>query len=132
MLSSEPNTSPLPCLLELHRPCRPCRPRAHTSSFLVPIHLRSVDVYSFAMIFFYMVSGRPPFMNMDGLEAVKAAAMEKKRPELPRLRPLSPALAELLTSTWCSEASERLTFDVVSVLACETAHGCLPQLEHAA
>lgn len=75
---------------------------------------RSVDVYSFSMIFFYMLRGQPPFLSLDGVQAAKAAAIEKARPNIPTSATFAPPLAELLRTTWCDVPSERLTFQQVS------------------
>mmetsp|Transcript_33795 Transcript_33795/g.109206 ORF Transcript_33795/g.109206 Transcript_33795/m.109206 type:complete len:145 (-) Transcript_33795:465-899(-) len=74
---------------------------------------RSVDVYSFSMIFFYMLRGQPPFLSLDGVQAAKAAAIEKARPNIPTSATFAPPLAELLRTTWCDVPSERLTFQQV-------------------
>ncbi len=47
-------------------------------------YTETVDIYSFAMIFYYLVSGRPPWESLSGLDAVVKAAVEADRPILNR------------------------------------------------
>ena len=44
----------------------------------------TVDVYSYAMIQYNLMDGRPPWPNLNGAVAVKKAAVEGERPILPR------------------------------------------------
>lgn len=44
----------------------------------------TVDVYSYAMIFFYLLDGKPPWPYLNGVVAVKKAAEEGDRPPIPR------------------------------------------------
>lgn len=43
-------------------------------------YTETVDVYSFAMIFYYLLAGRPPWQELNGLKAVIKAATEADRP----------------------------------------------------
>jgi hypothetical protein len=72
---------------------------------------RPVDVYSFAMILFYMLDGAPPWADLDGVAAVRAAALKHERPPIPRHWDLS--LQELLRSTWADEPRARPSFAAV-------------------
>src|SRR6056297_1292020 len=91
---------------------------------------RSVDVYSFSMIFFYMLCGQPPFLCMDGIQAAKAAALEKTRPIMPTSAAFDAPLVELLHATWCDEPSERVTFEQVrhppGIVSSPTVFFCAP------
>eukprot|EP00798_Chlamydomonas_sp_ICE-L_P023673 gene23673-9209_t len=40
-----------------------------------------VDTYGFAMIFYQLLEGIPPFFKMEPMEAARAAALDHKRPE---------------------------------------------------
>ena len=42
------------------------------------------DVYSFAMICYYLLRLKPPFYNMNGIDAARSAALEYQRPSLSR------------------------------------------------
>ncbi len=44
----------------------------------------TVDIYSFAMILYYLTSGRPPWQSLSGLSAVIKAAVEGDRPIIHR------------------------------------------------
>ena len=47
-------------------------------------YTETVDVYSYAMIFFYMLRSTPPWAGLSGLDAVTAAAVDGERPLIPR------------------------------------------------
>jgi serine/threonine protein kinase len=72
---------------------------------------RPVDVYSFAMILYYMLEGAPPWPDLDGVAAVRAAALKHERPPIPRHWDLS--LQELLRSAWADEPRARPSFAAV-------------------
>jgi len=65
-------------------------------------------VYSFAMIFFYLLTGRPPWPNLPGLTAVKKAAELGDRPNIPR--DLDVRLQNLLKECWDDNAMVRPSF----------------------
>lgn len=46
---------------------------------------KKVDVYSFAMIIYQLFEGRPPFAEMDPVEAARLAAISGRRPQLFKL-----------------------------------------------
>ena len=58
-----------------------------------------------------MLSNQPPFSNLQGMEAVKFAAEELRRPLLPAQ--LNPSLNFLVTSSWADNPSERPSFSEV-------------------
>ena len=58
----------------------------------------TVDVYSFAMILFYLLVGRPPWPTLSGVEAVKRAAEDGDRPTIPRH--LDERMQKLLKDAW--------------------------------
>ena len=72
---------------------------------------RPVDVYSFAMILFYMLAAEPPWLELDGLRAVKLAATEKDRPPIPRW--IDKQLAELIRNAWADDPVSRPSFTAV-------------------
>ena len=47
-------------------------------------YTETVDVYSYAMIFYYMLDGKPPWPFLNGLVAVRKASNEGDRPPIPR------------------------------------------------
>ena len=74
------------------------------------VYTEKVDVYSWGMILYQMLSGHPPFVGLDGLSACRAAA-KGDRPAAPG--GASPKLKELLRLTWDETASERPPFSAV-------------------
>jgi serine/threonine protein kinase len=68
----------------------------------------TVDVYSYAMIVFYLLVGRPPWPNISGMNAVKKASEEGDRPNIPRDMDLR--LQALLKECWNENASRRPRF----------------------
>ena len=72
----------------------------------------TVDVYSFSMIFFYLLIGRPPWPALPGLEAVRKAALEGDRPNIPR--DVDVRLQALLKETWDDNPSVRPAFSKIS------------------
>jgi serine/threonine protein kinase len=71
----------------------------------------TVDVYSFAMILFYLLVGRPPWPNVSGINAVKKASEEGDRPNVPR--DLDVRMQNLLKECWHEHASSRPPFSVI-------------------
>lgn len=71
-----------------------------------------MDIYSYAMIFFYLVTGRPPWPTLPGLEAVKRAAEEGDRPNIPR--DLDARLQGLLKECWDDNPSVRPPFSQIT------------------
>jgi len=72
----------------------------------------TVDVYSFAMIFFYLLIGRPPWPTLPGLEAVRKAALEGDRPNIPR--DVDVRLQSLLKDAWDDNPKVRPPFSKIS------------------
>lgn len=72
---------------------------------------RPVDVYSFAMIFYNMLVGEPPWPELDGMEAVRLAAMERDRPQVPRH--IANELANLCRAAWADDPRSRPSFTAV-------------------
>merc|ERR1719491_1894282 len=46
-------------------------------------YCQTVDVYSYAMIFYYLLRSTPPWAGLSGLDAVKKAAVDGERPLIP-------------------------------------------------
>jgi len=72
---------------------------------------RPVDVYSFAMITYNMLVGEPPWPELPGLEAAKAAALTSSRPDVPRHWDAN--LGTLLRSCWADAPRGRPSFMAV-------------------
>lgn len=68
----------------------------------------TVDVYSYAMIFYYLLSGRPPWATMNGLMAVERAANDGDRPNIPR--DWDERLSRLLQQCWDENPQARPSF----------------------
>lgn len=69
----------------------------------------TVDIYSYAMIFFYLLDGRPPWPTLNGLEAVRRASDEGDRPIVPRH--WDQRLQAILTDCWDENRNARPTFN---------------------
>lgn len=82
--------------------------------FLHQAYNETVDVYSYAMIFFYLLTSRPPWPTLSGLDAVQRAAVHGERPAIPRSIDLR--LASLLREGWDENAAGRPPFGRVLTL----------------
>ena len=71
---------------------------------------RPVDVYSFAMIVHYMLSGEPPWPHLDGLRAVQGAS-KSDRPIVERHWDVK--LCQLLIAAWHDAPGQRPSFSAV-------------------
>jgi serine/threonine protein kinase len=69
----------------------------------------SADVYSFAMILFTLLDGRPPWPNMNGIKAATLAAERGERPELDDK--WDPRLRLLISECWKGEPTDRPNFE---------------------
>ncbi|KAL9186070.1 hypothetical protein ACHAXT_005308 [Thalassiosira profunda] len=74
-------------------------------------YTESVDVYSYAMIFYYMLRSTPPWAGLSGLDAVTKAAVDGERPLIPRN--VDERLSTLLTRCWDETASARPSFEEI-------------------
>lgn len=72
---------------------------------------RPVDVYSFSLILYYMLDGGPPWPELDGMRAVRAAAMGQERPPVPRH--WDAKLSQLLRAAWADDPHVRPSFTAV-------------------
>jgi serine/threonine protein kinase len=68
----------------------------------------TVDIYSYAMILYYLMVGRPPWPSLPGMVAVKKAAEEGDRPIIPR--DLDVRVQRLMKDSWNDNASLRPSF----------------------
>lgn len=73
-------------------------------------YTETVDVYSYAMIFYYLLSGRPPWWTLGGPKAVAKAA-EGERPKIPR--DWDSRLSELLQQCWDENPMHRPSFSKI-------------------
>ena len=76
-----------------------------------PSYNESVDVYSYAMILFYLLDGRPPWPYDNGIVAARKAADEGDRPPVPRHFDIR--LQNLLQEMWSENRSNRPPFQVI-------------------
>jgi serine/threonine protein kinase len=75
----------------------------------------TVDIYSYAMILYYLLSGKPPWANLNGLVAVKKAALEAERPIIPR--EWDARLQDLLQRCWDENRPARPHFsEIIEIL----------------
>jgi serine/threonine protein kinase len=76
----------------------------------------TVDIYSYAMILFYLLIGRPPWPNLAGVDAVRRASEEGDRPTIPR--DLDQRMQNLLKECWDDNPKVRPPFEaILEVLA---------------
>lgn len=77
-------------------------------------YTEKVDVNSWSMILYNMLTGHSPFSYLDGLSACKAAAIKGERPATASIPgSVAPKLTELLASAWDGTASKRPPFSAV-------------------
>eukprot|EP00980_Cylindrotheca_fusiformis_P002931 scaffold681_cov130-Cylindrotheca_fusiformis.AAC.7 len=74
-------------------------------------YTETVDVYSFAMILYYLLDGKPPWPYLNGLIAVRKAAHDGERPEVPRN--WDQRLHDLLQECWSETPTARPPFKQV-------------------
>merc|ERR1712196_709343 len=70
-----------------------------------------VDVYSFAMVAFEMVSNEIPFRGMSSVQISHAVANEDLRPVIPRSCP--PKAKEIIQRCWSGDHSKRPSFSSI-------------------
>lgn len=71
-------------------------------------YTETVDVYSYAMILFYLLDGRPPWPFTNGLVAVRQASEDGNRPPIPR--DWDQRLQSLLQECWDEKPNVRPPF----------------------
>lgn len=74
-------------------------------------YTETVDIYSYGMILYYLLSGRPPWATMNGLKAVERAANDGDRPNVPR--DWDERLSMLLQQCWDENPTARPSFKQV-------------------
>ncbi|KAL7551792.1 hypothetical protein ACHAWF_014983 [Thalassiosira exigua] len=74
-------------------------------------YTETVDVYSYAMIFYYMLVGAPPWRGLSGLDAVTKAAVDGERPLIPRN--VDERLSTLLKGCWDEDPRGRPSFEEI-------------------
>ncbi|KAK9684709.1 hypothetical protein RND81_10G227000 [Saponaria officinalis] len=78
-------------------------------------HTKKVDVYSFGIVFWEILTALTPFDNMTPEQAAFAVCQKNARPPLPTECPA--ALSRLITRCWSSKPAKRPHFDeIVTVL----------------
>ena len=74
-------------------------------------YTETVDVYSYAMIFYYMLRGIPPWSGLSGVDAATKAAVDGDRPFIPRY--VDERLATLLKRCWDVNPRARPSFEEI-------------------
>jgi len=71
-------------------------------------YTETVDIYSYAMIFYNLLSGRAPWPTLNGLKAASKAAVDGQRPFIPR--EWDARLVDLMTRCWNENPQLRPSF----------------------
>eukprot|EP00804_Cyclotella_cryptica_P007691 CCRYP_001327-RA/>CCRYP_001327-RA protein AED:0.06 eAED:0.06 QI:473/1/1/1/0.6/0.33/6/1300/759 len=74
-------------------------------------YTESVDVYSYAMIFYYMLRSVAPWPGLSGVDAATKAAVDGERPLIPR--DVDQRLATLLKRCWDEDPKSRPSFEEI-------------------
>jgi serine/threonine protein kinase len=79
-------------------------------------YTETVDVYSYSMIFYYMLRGIAPWHGLSGVDAATKAAVDGERPIIPR--DVDARLATLLKRCWDEDPMARPSFEeIIQALA---------------
>jgi serine/threonine protein kinase len=74
-------------------------------------YTESVDVYSYSMILYHMLMGRPPWAGLSELDAITKAAIDGERPLIPR--DVDERLSTLMKRCWDENPRTRPSFEEI-------------------
>lgn len=75
---------------------------------------KAVDVYSFGMMLWEMLTREVPFYGLETPQVIYSVVFQQKRPEIPTSTPSK--LKQLIESCWSQEPKERPSFDRIAQL----------------
>ncbi|OHT14256.1 TKL family protein kinase [Tritrichomonas foetus] len=93
---------------------------AGTSNYMAPEFFvgghynKEVDVYSFGMMLWEMLTKEVPFYGFEAPQVIYTVVIQKQRPDIPENTP--PRLKQLIEMCWAQEPSERPQFDRIKRL----------------
>ena len=79
------------------------------------LYVAQVDVFSFGMLLFELLTGQRPFETLTSGQEVNRAVIERERPQIQdgNCEPCFPGMVELMEDSWRHLASERPTANEV-------------------
>ena len=86
-----------------------------TVYYIIVVLSLQVDIFSFGMLLFELITGQRPFETLSSGQEVNRAVLQRERPQVHEgnVEPSFPGLTELMEDCWRHLAAERPTADEV-------------------